>query len=61
MGGRLATDLVEVSQDPVCLEDGGFWAVSTTFENHFTAAKFATVVEAPFPNTPWIPLKGTRS
>jgi para-aminobenzoate synthetase component 1 len=61
MGGRLATDLVEVSHDPVCLEDGGFWAVSTTFENHFTAAKFATVVEAPFPNTPWIPLKGTWS
>jgi para-aminobenzoate synthetase component 1 len=43
------------------LEDGGFWAVSTTFENQFTAAKFATVVEAPFPNTPWIPLKGTWS
>ena len=61
MGGRLATDLVEVSHDPVCLEDGGFWAVSTTFENQFTAAKFATVVEAPFPNTPWIPLKGTWS
>ena len=61
MGGRLATDLVEVSHDPVCLEDSGFWAVSTTFENQFTAAKFATVVEAPFPNTPWIPLKGTWS
>ena len=61
MGGRLATDLVEVSHDPVCLEDGGFWAVSTTFENQFTAAKFATVVEAPFPNTPWIPLKGAWS
>ena len=61
MGGRLATDLVEVSHDPVCLEDGGFWAVSTTFENQFTAAKFATVVEAPFPNTPWIALKGTWS
>jgi para-aminobenzoate synthetase component 1 len=61
MGGRLATDLVEVSHDPACLEDGGFWAVSTTFENEFTAAKFATVVEAPFPNTPWIPLKGKWS
>jgi para-aminobenzoate synthetase component 1 len=61
MGGRLATDLVEVSHDPVCLEDGGFWAVSTTFENEFTAAKFATVVDAPFPLTPWIPLKGLWS
>jgi para-aminobenzoate synthetase component 1 len=61
MGGRLATDLVEVSQDPHCLEDGGFWAVSTTFENKFTAAKFATVVEAPFPTSSWIPLKGSWS
>jgi para-aminobenzoate synthetase component 1 len=58
MGGRLATDLVEVSHDPSCLDDGGFWAVSTTFENEFTAARFATVVNAPFPTTPWIPLKG---
>ena len=61
MGGRLATDLVELSHDPACLSDGGFWAVSTTFENHFTAAKFATVVEAPFPTTPWIPLQGSWS
>jgi len=61
MGGRLATDLVEVSHDPDCLDDGGFWAVSTTFENEFTAAKFATVVDAPFPATQWIPLKGLWS
>jgi len=59
MGGRLATDLVEVSDDPKCLDDDGFWAVSTTFENQFTAAKFATVQAAPFPATSWIPLKGT--
>ena len=59
MGGRLATDLVEVSDDPKSLDDGGFWAVSTTFENQFTAAKFATVQAAPFPATSWIPLKGT--
>jgi para-aminobenzoate synthetase component 1 len=61
MGGRLATDLVVVSHDPECLNDGGFWAVSTTFENHFTAAKFATVVDAPFPTTTWMPLQGTWS
>jgi para-aminobenzoate synthetase component 1 len=61
MGGRLATDLVELSHDPACLSDGGFWAVSTTFENQFTAAKFATVVEAPFPTTPWNPLQGSWS
>lgn len=61
MGGRLATDLVEVSHDPSCLDDGGFWAVSTTFENQFTAARFATVIDAPFPKTKWFPLKGKWS
>ena len=61
MGGRLATDLIEVSHDPVCLEDGGFWAVSTTFENEFTAAKFGTVIDAPFPTTSWIPMQGSWS
>jgi para-aminobenzoate synthetase component 1 len=61
MGGRLATDLIEVSHDPVCLEDGGFWAVSTTFENEFTAAKFGTVIDAPFPATAWIPMQGPWS
>jgi para-aminobenzoate synthetase component 1 len=61
MGGRLATDLIEISHDPVCLEDGGFWAVSTTFENEFTAAKFKTVIDASFPATPWIPMKGLWS
>ena len=58
MGGRLATDLVEVSNDPNSLQDGGFWAVSTTFENHFTAAKFATVIDSQFPDSEWTPLKG---
>jgi len=61
MGGRLATDLVEVSHDPDCLDDGGFWAVTTTFENEFTAAKFATVIDEPFPSTPWVPLQGSWS
>jgi para-aminobenzoate synthetase component 1 len=59
MGGRLATDLVDFSHDPRCLDDGGFWAVSTTFENHFTAAKFATVQQAPFPVSSWNPLQGS--
>ena len=58
MGGRLATDLVEVSDDPKCLEDGGFWAVSTTFENKFIAAKFNTVQSAAFPTVTWTPLSG---
>ena len=55
MGGRLATDLIEISDDPSCLNDGDFWAVSTTFEGAFTAAKFATVIDADFPEATWIP------
>ena len=61
MGGKLASDLIEISNDPSCLDDGGFWAVSTTFENEFTAAKFATVVDAPFPTNQWSPMQGMWS
>ena len=61
MGGRLATDLIDISHDPECLDDGGFWAVSTTFENQFVAAKFSTVSDAPFPKFEWTPLQGTWS
>jgi para-aminobenzoate synthetase component 1 len=57
MGGRLATDLVEISHEPSCLDDGDFWAVSTTFEGAFTAAKFATVVDAEFPDATWSPIQ----
>jgi len=57
MGGRFATDLVEISHDPSCLDDGDFWAVSTTFEGAFTAAKFATVVDAEFPDATWSPIQ----
>jgi len=56
MGGRLATDLIEISHDPSCLDDGDFWAVSTTFEGAFTAAKFATVTDADFPDATWKPI-----
>jgi para-aminobenzoate synthetase component 1 len=53
MGGRMATGLVEISNDPSCLDDGAFWAVSTTFEGAFTAAKFSEVIETAFPTYPW--------
>ena len=45
MNGRLATGLSEFSNDPACLDDGGFWAVSTTFGGEFRAAKFDHVIE----------------
>jgi para-aminobenzoate synthetase component 1 len=57
MGGRLATDLIEISTDPSSLSDGGFWAVSTTFEGGFIAAKFAKVEDKEFPSHNWEPLK----
>jgi para-aminobenzoate synthetase component 1 len=49
MGGVLARDLIEVSSDPSCLADGGFWAISTTYEGEFRAAKFKTITNEPFP------------
>ena len=49
MGGVLARDLVEISSDPSCLSDGGFWAISTTYEGEFRAAKFKSISAAPFP------------
>jgi para-aminobenzoate synthetase component 1 len=48
MGGVLARDLVETSSDPGCLSDGGFWAISTTYEGEFRAFKFATISDSPF-------------
>lgn len=50
MAGVSARNLVEVSDDPKCLSDGGFWAISTTYEGAFRAAKFASVISAPFPD-----------
>lgn len=49
MDGLLAHDLIEISSDPASLEDGGFWAISTTYEGEFRAAKFATVISSEFP------------
>lgn len=53
MGGRLATGLTEITHDPKALDDGDFWAVSTTFEGAFTAARFESVVHADFPTYAW--------
>jgi para-aminobenzoate synthetase component 1 len=49
MGGVLARDLVEVSSDPSSLADGGFWAITTTYEGEFRAAKFKTISNQAFP------------
>jgi para-aminobenzoate synthetase component 1 len=49
MGGVLARDLIQVSSDPVSFSDGGFWAISTTYEGELRAAKFQTITHEPFP------------
>ena len=59
MNGRLATGLSQISHDPKSLDDGGFWAVTTTFEGGFTAARFDHVVNAQFPSTAWNTIRGT--
>ncbi len=41
MGGWVASELVEVSKDPVVLEGAGRWAVAITFEGAMTLARFA--------------------
>jgi para-aminobenzoate synthetase component 1 len=48
-GGRLATDLLEVSHDPAVLERGGWWAVVADFGGRVTCARFGRLREAPAP------------
>ena len=50
MNGILAHDLLEISHDPASLQDGGFWAVSTSFEGEWICARFGTVVDARLPS-----------
>lgn len=58
MGGRLAYDLLEISNDPSSLDAPGFWAVSATFEGEWTCARFGKVTDDPLPshNQDWLPV-----
>ena len=54
VGGRLCTDLVEVTSDLAALDSRGFWAVVLPFEGTPTCARFATVRPATtWPGPPW--------
>ena len=53
MAGRLATDCVEISTDPTCLDRPGFWAVVNTIEGQWFCARFASGVDAPHPVAQW--------
>ncbi len=52
-GGRLATGLVEVTDDVHALDGEGWWAVVLGFEGEVTCARFSDVRPAPLPAAPW--------
>ena len=55
LGGKVATDLVEVSHDPSALDSAGWWAVVATYEGEVTCARFRTVVDATeLPGGRWV-------
>jgi para-aminobenzoate synthetase component I len=55
LGARLATDLVDLSDDLRVLDRSGRWAIVITYEGAVTCARFATWHEAPLPSAPaWI-------
>ncbi|WP_030221744.1 chorismate-binding protein [Streptomyces sp. NRRL WC-3626] len=54
-GDRVATGLLDVTDDPAALDSTGFWAVAADFEGRLTCARFREVreqaVPAPVPGT----------
>ena len=55
VGERLCTDLVDVTDDPACLDGDGFWAVVVPYEGSPTFARFATIRPArPWRGPPWV-------
>lgn len=48
-GGRLATDLRDVTSDPEALDSSGWWAVVADFEGGLRCARFGDVRPAPVP------------
>jgi para-aminobenzoate synthetase component 1 len=55
VGGRLCTDLVDVTDDLAALDGRGFWAVVLPFDGPPVCARFATVRPAsPWPGRPWV-------
>ena len=54
VGGRLCTDLVDVTSDLAALDSEGFWAVVLPYDGTPVCARFATVRPAvPWPGAPW--------
>lgn len=54
VGGRLATELLDVTTDLAALDSSGFWAVVLPFQGEPICARFAQVRPArPWPGPPW--------
>jgi len=54
VGGRLLTDLVDVTDDPACLDSTGFWAVVVPYTGASVFARFASVRPSPiWSGRPW--------
>jgi len=58
MGNRLASNCVEISNDPSSLSKPGFWAVVNTFEGEWICARFANVISSKLPDTNWQGVSG---
>jgi para-aminobenzoate synthetase component 1 len=55
VGGRLATGLLDVTDDLAALDSSGFWAVVLPFSGPPVCARFADVRPArPWPGPPWV-------
>ncbi len=54
VGGRLATELVDLTSDLRALDSAGFWAVVLPFSGEPICARFARIRPArPWPGPPW--------
>ena len=56
MGGILATQLEEITDDPKKVDQSGFWAALISFEGVRTFARFSKVEEREFPQSDWEPI-----
>ena len=56
MGGILATQLEEITDDPKKVDQGGFWAALISFEGARTFARFNKVEKREFPHSQWEPI-----
>ena len=45
LGGRLATEPVDITHDPAALDSSGFWVVVQTFEGHLTCVRMSEVTD----------------